>query len=111
MSIKVGSYFQSRWSVFFATTYTFEPRTFDDFWFRRLGDPPLNANILVDFTRLNKLYSGPDLQVMRRVNSDYLVRGVNLSNGAFHPKTYFFANRTDGVLLVGSGNLGMRGFE
>jgi hypothetical protein len=111
MTIRVTPYFHNRWTVFFATTYTFEPRAFDDFWFRRLGDPPLNANILVDSRRLDKLYSRSEPWALQRVNSHYLVRGVGLTNGAFHPKTYFFANRTEGALLVGSGNLGMSGLE
>ena len=33
------------------------------------------------------------------------------AGGAFHPKTYFFANRTEGELLVGSGNLTLNGVE
>jgi hypothetical protein len=34
-----------------------------------------------------------------------------LGTGAFHPKTYFFGNASEGVLLIGSGNLTMSGLE
>jgi len=111
MSLTVTSEFEGRWSTFWATTYTFDLAFFDQFLFRRLGDPPLSVNILADHDRLVSLWNDAQATpwLLRRANRDYLIRGVRLSNGRFHPKTYFFANRDRGLLLVGSGNLGMRG--
>jgi hypothetical protein len=114
MSIQITPFFQGRWQVFWATTYTFDPRVFDEFWLPRLGDLPLNVTILVDFDRLARIWSevsADERWRLRRVNRDYLVRGVRVTDGAFHPKTYFFANSHEGVLLVGSGNLGLDGLE
>ncbi len=108
MSIKISPYFQPRWSVFWATTFTFEPSVFDEFWFPQLGQPPLSSTVLVDAHRLAQTWSlvtEGDEPRIRRVNRDYLVRGVNISRGSFDPKTYFFANSKDALLLVGSGNL------
>jgi hypothetical protein len=113
VSIRVAREFQHRWSCFFATSYTLELELFDNFLFRRLGDRPLNATILCDFDRLaHRLAEIPpdDVRLLQRANRDYLLRGVALGR-AFHPKTYFFANEKEGVLLVGSGNLSLRGIE
>jgi hypothetical protein len=38
---------------------------------------------------------------LQRANRDYLLRGVT-AGSSFHPKTYFFGNAKEGVLLVGS---------
>src|SRR5438874_10396284 len=114
MSVRVASDFQGRWSCFWGTTYSLELELFDEYLFRRLGEPPLNATLLVDFNRLAKslqMIGVEDSRLLRRVNRDYLLRGVGLASGAFHPKTYFFANDKEGVLLVGSGNLTLRGIE
>ena len=114
MTIRVTQQFVSRWRVFWATTYTFELGMFDEFWLRRLGDPPHNITILVDFGRLTDLIGqlkAEDEWRLRRANRDYLLRGVRLGGGSFHPKTYFFGNEHGGLLLVGSGNLTLGGFE
>ncbi len=114
MTVKVSSYFQHRWTVFWATTYTFELPMFDSFWFPRLGEPPLNVTILVDARRLAATWSllPPDeTSRLQRANRQYLIRGVPVPGGAFHPKTYVFGNGQEGVLLVGSGNLGLHGLE
>lgn|SRR6266566_1181155 len=113
--IRLLDYFKARWQVFWATTYTFEPRDFEDFLLFRLGQPPLNATVLADFRRLQVVYDSAARQgegwSMRRINSDYLVRGVPWPTGAFHPKTYFMGDKSQGVLLVGSGNLGLSGLD
>lgn len=106
--------FQARWSVFWATSYGFEPTVFESFLLPRLGEPPLNATVLVDFGRLARTWERldpSDYWRVRRANHDYLIRGVPINNGAFHPKTYFFANQKEGVLLVGSGNISLYGLE
>jgi len=111
--MKVATHFVARWQVFWATTYTFDLNMFDGFWFSRLGDPPLNATVLGDELCLARVWESVptgELWRLKRVNRDYLVRAVPMA-GAFHPKTYFFANERGGVLLVGSGNLGARGLD
>lgn len=115
MSIKVASEFLGRgWSCFFATTYSYEFELFDEYLFRRLGEPPVNATVLCDFNRLAQRLAGVELEeashVLQRANRDYLLRGVAMGR-AFHAKTYFFGNAKGGVLLVGSGNLSLRGIE
>lgn len=114
MSVRVASDFQGRWNCFWATSYSLELELFDEYLFRRLGEPPLNATLLVDFERLARrlrTITVEDSRLLRRANRDYLLRGVALGSGAFHPKTYFFGNGKEGVLLVGSGNLTLRGIE
>src|SRR6266498_1076588 len=49
MSIRVAREFQGRWSCFWATSYSLELELFDEYLLRRLGEPPLNATLLVDF--------------------------------------------------------------
>jgi hypothetical protein len=114
MSIRVASHFQGRWSCFWATSYSLELELFDQYLFRRLGEPPLNATLLVDFDRLARDLQSigiMDSRLLRRANRDYMLRGVGFGSGAFHPKTYFFGNQKEGMLLVGSGNLALRGIE
>lgn len=114
MSIRATASFDRRWSLFWATTYTFEPVFFESFLLPRLGDPPLNATILADAYRyadaLQDLSTDAPWR-STRANRDYLIRGVAVTGGAFHPKTYLFANEEGGRLLVGSGNLAMSGLE
>lgn len=113
MTIQPAALFAARWDAFWCTTFSFELELFDEYLFRRLGDPPLNATVLVDFRSLAKVWAriGPgDEWRARRVNQLYLVRGVS-QEGSFHPKTYFFANDKEGTLLVGSGNLSLSGLE
>jgi hypothetical protein len=111
--VKVAHSFNGRWTSFFATTYSIELEFFDEYLFRRLGEPPLSATILVDAGRHARLWtSGGDVvRRLRRANRDYLLRPVLAGTGAFHPKTYFLSNAKEGVLLVGSGNLTMPGVE
>lgn len=114
MSIQPASLFTPRWDIFWGTTYSFELEFFDEYLFRRLGDPPLNATLLVDFATLARTWEGiqqGEEWRVQRVNRLYLVRAANRSQGRFHPKTYFFANSKEGTLLVGSGNLSLSGLE
>jgi hypothetical protein len=113
MSVRVAREFQGRWTSFWATSYSFELELFDEYLFRRLGEPPLNATLLVDFRRLATSLAalGPEeARRLQRANRDYLLRGIPIG-GSFHPKTYFLGNAKEGVLLVGSGNLTLRGIE
>lgn len=111
--MKVARSFTGRWRSFFATTYSVELEFFDEYLFRRLGEPPLNATVLTDAGTHARLWTGGDDQMrrLRRANRDYLLRPVLFGTGAFHPKTYLLGNDSEGVLLVGSGNLTMSGLE
>jgi hypothetical protein len=93
--MRVAREFQTRWTCFWATTYEFHPTLFEEYLFRRLGNPPLNANVLVDFDQLAHVFAhvAEDDRLARRANRDYLLRGVRMG-GAFHPKTYFFADES-----------------
>jgi HKD family nuclease len=111
--MKVARSFNGRWTSFFATTYSIELEFFDEYLFRRLGDPPLSATILADASSHARLWTtgGDALRRLRRANRDYLLRPVLLGSGTFHPKTYFLGNANEGILLVGSGNLTLSGIE
>jgi hypothetical protein len=111
MRLNVHQTLRGNHLALWATTYTFEPGFFDEFLFRQLGESPLNVNVLVDAHRIAKVWEEWADQPwrFRRVNRDYLVRSVRWGGHAFHPKTYLLADKRDGVLLVGSGNLGLGG--
>lgn len=114
MTIQPLADFRHQWSVFWATSYTVDLRAFEELWLPRLGDPPLNATLLIDHEWLGDLWdraSAAPESLPRRANRHYLLRGVQVTSGTFHPKTYLFANAKDGVLLVGSGNLTLSGLE
>lgn len=112
--MRVLADFSARWTICWVTTYTFEPAFFDTFMARRLGDPPLNVVVLADQDRLARTWHdiGPgERWSIRGANRSYLIRGVSLPAGVFHPKTILLANDREGVLLVGSGNLGFDGLD
>lgn len=114
MTLKAVASFDRRWTVFWATTYSFELPFFESYLLPRLGEPPLNATLLVDADRYADALQNLSAETPwrgERANRDYLVRGVAPTRGAFHPKTYFFGNDQTGLLLVGSGNLTMGGLE
>src|SRR5947209_3419969 len=114
MRITPAEFFAPRWTCFWATAYQFEPPLFEQFLFRRLGDPPLNVTLLLDAEKLAETWAamaGGQQWRLQRVGRDYLVRGVKPGSGSFHAKTYFFGNARDGLLLVGSGNLTLRGLD
>jgi hypothetical protein len=112
--VKVVEAFDNRQSVCWATTFTFDPGYFETFLLRRLGEPPINATVLVDQGRLaatwQRLDPG-DTWRIRRANRDYLVRGIAWPGGAFHAKTVLLGNEKGGTLLVGSGNIGLAGLD
>jgi len=112
--MKIARSFSSRrWTSFFATTYSMELEFFDEYLFRRLGEPPVNATVLIDAGVHARLWTGGGDQTrrLRRANRDYLLRPVLSGTGAFHPKTYLLGNASEGRLLVGSGNLTLPGVE
>ncbi len=109
-----GRVLRTSMDLFLGNGYQFEPPLFEQFLFRRLGDPPLNVTLLLGVEQLAETWAtmvGVERWRLQRVGQDYLVRGVKPGNGSFHAKTYFFGNARDGLLLVGSGNLTFRGLE
>ena len=49
--------FSARWSVCWATTYTFEPSFFETVIARRMGEPPRNIVVLADGPHLADLWA------------------------------------------------------
>jgi hypothetical protein len=100
---------------FWATSYSFDLRLFDQYLLRRLAQSPLNATVLVDHDKLASVWEHLDdgqMYLARQIGRRYLVRGLRAPNGgAFHPKTYFFASADQAALLVGSGNLTRGGID
>ena len=101
--------------AFWATTYSFDLKLFDQYLLRRLAQSPLNAVVLADHDKLasvwERLHAG-DSYLARQVGRRYLLRGVRLpGGGAFHPKTYLFGRADHATLLVGSGNLTRGGID
>lgn len=101
-------------SALWATTYSMDLGLFNEFLLPRLGEPPLNAVVLMDHRRLaSSLERIPADRVdtLARVNRHWLLRGVPLGGRAFHPKTYLAVRGSLAVLLVGSGNLTEDGLD
>lgn len=113
--MKPVDYFSRDVHSFWATTFQFDLKLFDQFLLRRLGNAPLNSVVLCDedcLTDALTALSDVDVFVVGNANRRYLLRGVKLpSGGRFHPKTYLFASRRRTVLLVGSGNLTRTGLD
>src|SRR2546423_6367221 len=103
--MRIARSFNGRWTSFFATTYSIELEFFDEYLFRRLGDPPLSATILADAGSHARLWTtgGDALRRLRPANRDYLLRPVLFGSGTFHPKSYFLGNANARILPVGSG--------
>jgi hypothetical protein len=113
--MKAVDYFSRDVHSFWATTFQFDLKLFDQFLLRRLGNAPLNSVVLCDedcLTESLSALSEVDMFAVGSANRRYLLRGVKLpSGGRFHPKTYLFASRRRTVLLVGSGNLTRTGLD
>lgn len=101
--------------TFWATTYQFDLKLFDQFLLRRLGQEPLDAVVLCDEDDLTDTLgqlTEVDRFVAASANRRYVLRGIRVkSGGRFHPKTYLFASRRRTILLVGSGNLTRSGLD
>lgn len=109
----MGADFSYRWSICWITTFTLDPGFLGTFLLPRLGEPPLNVVVLADAQKLTEIWRDlqpDDVAQLRGLNRSYLVHPVTVG-GAFHPKTVFLGNSNEGVLLAGSGNLGLYGME
>ena len=100
---------------FWATTYSFDLKLFDQYLLRRLAPSPLNAVVLADRDKLAAVWEGlheGQEYLARQVGRRYLLRGLAPPGaGAFHPKTYLFARADHATLLIGSGNLTRPGID
>jgi hypothetical protein len=100
---------------FWATSYSFDLKLFDQYLLRRLAQRQLNATVLVDHDKLASAWEHVregETYLARQAGRRYLLRGVRLpGGGAFHPKTYLFAHADEATLLVGSGNLTRPGID
>ena len=95
------------------TTYNADLSLFAEFLYRRLGDPPLNAVVIMDGGKLNELLQRTDPGDLRYLtaNTEWLLRGSHSSSGRFHPKSYLAATRRRATLYIGSGNLTTSGLD
>lgn len=100
---------------FWATSYSFDLKLFDQYLLRRLAESPLNAVILADHDKLSATWEQlheAERYLAKQVGRRYLLRGVRIpSGGVFHPKTYLFARADHATLVVGSGNLTRPGID
>lgn len=89
-----------------ATTYSIDLTLMNEFLLNQLGNPPLNATVLADATRLaHTLERVVAPQSLAFTNRRWLLRGTSVGAGTFHPKSYLAVTRSRATLLVGSGNL------
>lgn len=97
-----------------ATTYNVELNLFNEYLLRRLGDAPLNAVVLADQRRLDESLAAipaERLDTLGPVNRRWLLRGLQVGSGRFHPKTYLAVRPRSATLMVGSGNLSTYGID
>src|SRR5258708_31475606 len=105
MTITLAEFFAPRWTCFWATAYQFEPPLFEQFLFRRLGDPPLNVTLLLDADKLAETWAamaGGELWRLQRDGGGYNVRGGKPGSGRLHAQTHLFRNAPRRPLLGGS---------
>ncbi len=110
----ISELFRTDVVALWATTFNIELALFNEYLLRRLGDPPLNAVVLADRDRLDATLEAvpPErLDVVGAVNRRWLLRGVRLGTGRFHPKSYLAVTPRSAKLLVGSGNLSTNGID
>jgi hypothetical protein len=105
--------FRSDCTAFWATTFNIDLAFFNEYLLRRLGDPPLNAVVLADQDcldmSLERAAERPEL--LESVNRRWLLRGVSLGSGRFHPKSYLAVHGRTATLTIGSGNLSRYGID
>lgn len=100
---------------FWATSYSFGLKLFDQYLLRKLSQSTLNAVVLADHDKVAEVWEhlpANERYLARRVGSRYLLRGIRVpGGGAFHPKTYLLVRASDATLIVGSGNLTRDGID
>jgi len=100
---------------FWATSYSFGLKLFDQYLLRKLSQNRLNAVVLADHDKIADVWErlpANERYLAKRVGRRYLLRGVHLGGGgAFHPKTYLLVRAGDATLVAGSGNLTRDGID
>lgn len=97
-----------------ATTYNVQLSLFNEYLLRRLGDAPLNAVVLADRRRVDETLAvipAERLDTLGPVNRRWLLRGMQVGSGRFHPKSYLSVRARAATLMVGSGNLSTNGID
>lgn len=110
----IAELFRGDCVALWATTYNVELNLFNEYLLRRLGDAPLNAVVLADRRRLDESLSAipsERLDTLGPVNRRWLLRGLQLGTGRFHPKSYLAVRPRSATLMVGSGNLSTSGIN
>ncbi len=110
----IAELFRGDCVAFWATTYNIELNLFNEYLLRRLGDAPLNAVVLADRRRLDESLAAipaERLDTLGPVNRRWLLRGLQVGTGRFHPKSYLAVRPRSATLMVGSGNLSTNGID
>ncbi|TFV91151.1 hypothetical protein [Blastococcus sp. CT_GayMR16] len=110
----IAELFHADCVALWATTYNLDLALFNEYLLGRLGDPPLNAVVLADRDRLDASLDAvpPErIEILGPVNRRWLLRGVRVGPGRFHPKSYLTVTARTAKLLVGSGNLSTNGID
>lgn len=110
----IAELFRSDCVALWATTYNVQLSLFNEYLLRRLGDAPLNAVVLADRRHLDETLAGipaERLDTLGPVNRRWLLRGMQVGSGRFHPKSYLSVRGRSAILMIGSGNLSANGID
>lgn len=112
-AINLPAQLKGPWDSVLFLTFGLQPGFYENVLFRVLADRCRNRVILCDGDE----YQGVCRRIEdsseqpRSLNQRYVVSGVYCPAGVAHAKCILLANRDEGRLLVGSGNLGMGGYS
>lgn len=102
---------KGKWQNALFLTYTVDFSFFERTLFREFYKVCRNIILLIDgFNFLEACNQHSKSQLLHLINNTYIAEGiynVNLS----HAKLIFLTNETEGRLILGSGNLGLRGYS
>ncbi|TCK21941.1 hypothetical protein [Pseudonocardia endophytica] len=101
-------------SALWATTYNVDLALVNEFLLPRLGQPPLNLTVLADHRTLGRTLAripADRTDTLAAVNRRWLLRGARGHGPSFHPKSYLAVTSARATLMVGSGNLSLRGLD
>lgn len=110
----IAELFRGEVVAMWATTFNLDLALFNEYLLRRLGDPPLNVVVLADQERVDAALAAippEQLASLGPVNRRWLLRGMRMGTGRFHPKSYLAVTARTARLLVGSGNLSTNGID
>ncbi|MDY0340540.1 MAG: hypothetical protein RBS17_04945 [Coriobacteriia bacterium] len=110
--LNIPEQLKGAWDSMLVLTYGAQLDFYENALVRQLQDRCRNRVILCD----DELYRSVCQQVaetpglLRTVNQRYVFAGIRCPRGVAHAKIVLLLNREEGRVLVGSGNLGRRGF-